>query len=129
MTPPQHLLAWFTPARRQLIVGSAIDILAHRPRGSFARFLDSDSDTTFERIDLTPYYPVLQLLGYLPPGDVWVPRRALTPAETSTDIREWFTPERRKFVNFRALDSMAKRPLGVFGRYLGKEQHVTFKII
>jgi hypothetical protein len=129
VTPIQHLLAWLTPARRQLIVGKWLDRYAKRSVGSFARFLDSENNTDFSRVDLTPYYSVLQVLGYLPPGDVWVPRRALTAVETSSDVREWFTPERRKLIRFRALDILAGRPLGVFGRYLGNEQHVTFKII
>lgn len=129
MTPIQHLLAWLTPARRQLIVGKWLDRYAKRSVGSFARFLDSENNTDFSRVDLTPYYSVLQLLGYLPPGDVWVPRRALTAVETSSDVREWFTPERRKLIRFRALDAMAGRALGVLGRYLGNEQHLTFKII
>jgi hypothetical protein len=101
--------------------------MANRPRASFNLFL-SGEDLTFERTDLTPYYPVLQLLGYLPPGDIWVPQRQLTAAETSSDVREWFTPERWKLIKFRTLDRMSHKTPGLLGRFLSGETHVTFKI-
>jgi hypothetical protein len=129
LTPAQHLLAWFTPVRRQLIKCAAVDRLSKRRLGSLARFLAGSEDAKFSRVDLRPYYPVLQLLGYLPPGDVWVPTRALTATETSSDVREWFTPERRELIKFRALDEYSGRAMGVFGRYLSNEEHLTFKII
>jgi hypothetical protein len=129
LTPAQHLLAWFTPARRQLINSSGVDRLAKRPMGRFSRFLAGEESATFERTDLKPYYPVLQLVGYLPPGDVWVPERPLTAQESSSDIREWMTDERRELISFRKVDEQSERPYGVFSRYLNEEEYLTFKII
>lgn len=129
VTPAQHLLAWFTPERRKLINSSALDRQAKRPIGNFSRFLAAGTRITFEHTDLTCYYPVLQLIGYLPPIEFWTPARHLKGAERSTNIRRWLTPERRDLINFRQLDALSNRPLGVFSRYLNNEPHLTFKII
>lgn len=129
MTPAQHLLDWFTPERRKLINALAIDRYAQRPLGSFSRYLKKKKRTTFERAGVKDYYPVLRLIGYLPPPDVWVPTRPLTADETSTDLRKWFTQLRKDIISLRAVDLQCEAPLGVLGRYLNGEEHMTFKIV
>lgn len=69
MTPAEHLRAWFTPARTQMISSRAVDILCGRPPGTLSRFLNREKYMTFERIDVSVYYPVLALVGYVPPSD------------------------------------------------------------
>jgi hypothetical protein len=129
VTPAQHFLAWATPERKQMLNGLAFDRHAGRALETFARFMKQDKWITMERVGLLEYYPFLHLVGYLPPSDVWVPTEALTAAETSTDLREWFTPLRRELISRRAVDRLAGRPLGVLNRYLHGEAHITFKIV
>jgi len=62
----EHLRAWFTPARRELISTRAVDRLAGRPVGTLARFLAGEKYMTFEKIDISLYYPTLALVGYVP---------------------------------------------------------------
>ena len=66
MTAAEHLRAWFTPERRELISLRAVDLAANRPLGTLARFLNSGQYMTFEKIDVSVYYPPLGLLGYMP---------------------------------------------------------------
>jgi len=82
-----------------------------------------------EQAGLEDYYPLLRLVGYLPPSDIWEPTAPLTDDEASSDLRTWFTPLRRELISRRAVDLLSERPLGVLNRYLNKEQHVTFKIV
>jgi hypothetical protein len=129
VTPAQHLLTWATPERRQLLNGLAFDRLANRPRCTFARFLKKEKWVTMEKAGLIEYYPLLRLVGYLPPKDVWEPTEPLTAEETSSDLRTWFTPARRELISRHAADRLSGRPPGVLNRYLHNETHITFKII
>jgi hypothetical protein len=83
---------------------------------------------TMEQAGLLEYYPLLYLVGYLPPSSVWEPTVPLTAEETSTDLRTWFTPLRRELISRRAVDRLSGSPLGVLNRYLNQEKHITFKI-
>lgn len=127
VTPAQHLLAWFTPERRRLINASAVDRLAKKSVGVFSKFLKGNRYMTFERSGVAAYYPVLHLIGYLPPPELWQPKQPEQPP--SSNLREWFTPERRALVNMKQLDLMSERPVGVLSRYLNGETHMTFKIV
>lgn len=69
LTPAEHLRAWFTPERRKLISARAVDVLAGRPIGTFHRFLTGVPHVTLGRTGLTVYYPILRLIGYVPPSD------------------------------------------------------------
>ena len=69
LTPAEHLRAWFTPDRRKLISARAVDVLAGRPIGTFHRFLTGVPHVTLGRTGLSVYYPVLALIGYVPPND------------------------------------------------------------
>ena len=73
VTPSEHLLAWFTPARRKLISTRALDAEAGAPLGTFSRFLKGERHVTFRRSGLARYYPALQLLGYVPPDISLIP--------------------------------------------------------
>lgn len=66
MSAAEHLRAWFTPERRELISTRAVDRLAGRPVGTLARFLAGEKYMTFEKIDISVYYPTLSLVGYVP---------------------------------------------------------------
>ena len=129
VTPAQHLLAWFTPELRQLVNYSAVDRLAKKTIGTFSNFLEARNNTTLERAGVTDYYPVLLLLGYLPPSAFWTPTRTLTSEENSSDIRTWFTPERRELLNLTKIDKQSHRSRGMLIRYLNKEPHLTLKIL
>lgn len=106
----------------------AFDRLAHRPLGYFSRFMKRDKYITMDRAGLTEYYPLLRLVGYLPPEAIWTPNTPLTDDESSTDLRRWFTPLRRQLISRRAVDLLSNRPIGVLSRYLNAEPHITFKI-
>jgi len=84
---------------------------------------------TLDRVGLVEFYPYLRLVGYLPPSAIWEPTTPLTAAETSTDLRTWFTPLRRELISRRAVDLLSHRPLGVLNRYLNGEPNITFKIV
>jgi hypothetical protein len=129
VNPSYHFHAWLTPARWQLLNGLAFDRLANRPLGTFARFMKGDKGRSMQRTGLQDYYPLLRLVGYLPPSDVWQPQEPLTADERSTDLRTWFTPRRRELISRRAVDTLSGRPLGVLNRYLKGEEHITFKIV
>lgn len=62
----QHLRAWFTPARRKLIRCSELDRQAHRPTGTFSRFLALDPEVPLT-YTISHYYSALAALGYQPP--------------------------------------------------------------
>ena len=66
MTPQNHLRLWFTPERKALIRGTALDRLASCPTGTFSRFLANDPEVPLTRL-IYLYYPALTLLGYAPP--------------------------------------------------------------
>lgn len=68
VTAAEHLRAWFTDDRRKLISARAVDIMANRPPGTLSRFLAGEKYMTFERADVSQYYPVLRLVGYSPPN-------------------------------------------------------------
>jgi hypothetical protein len=129
VSPVQHFLAWLTPERKQLLNGLAFDRNANRALPRFSRFMKRDKWMTFERAGLLEYYPLLRLVGYLPPSDVWEPTEPLSDDEASTDLRTWFTPLRRELISRRAVDRLSHRPLGVLNRYLNGEPGLTFKIV
>lgn len=81
-----------------------------------------------KRTGLLAYYPLLHLVGYLPPSDVWVPQEPLSDEERSSDLRTWFTERRRELISRRAVEVLSERPLGVLNRYLHCEPHIVFKI-
>lgn len=121
-------MAWATPERRQLLNGLAFDRLAGRAPTTLARLMSGQKWVTMERAGLQEYYPYLRLVGYLPPSSVWEPTEPLTSAETSSDVRTWFTALRRQLISRRAVDRLSGCPLGVLNRYLNSEKHITFKI-
>lgn len=91
--------------------------------------MKGDKWMTLERVGLQEYYPLLRLVGYLPPSHVWEPTTPLSDDEMSTDLRTWFTPLRRELISRRAVDRLSQRPLGVLNRYLHGEPNITFKIV
>lgn len=129
VSPVQHFLAWLTPERKQLLNGLAFDRNAGNVSVKFSRFMKRDKWRTLERVGMLEYYPLLRLVGYLPPSDVWEPTTPLSDAEASTDLRTWFTPLRRELISRRAVDRLSKGPLGVLNRYLNGEPNLTLKIV
>jgi hypothetical protein len=127
VTPTQHIKAWFTPDLRQLVNCSAVDRQANKAIGTFSKFLSGRNNTTLERAGVRDYYPVLLLLGYLPPSAFWTPNRALTREETSSDIRTWFTPERIELLNLTGIDKKSQISRGFLIRYLNNEPNMTLK--
>jgi hypothetical protein len=61
------LRTWFTPLRRALISRRAVDLLSGRPIGVLNRYLNGEPNLTFKILGLEVYYPVLQLVGFVPP--------------------------------------------------------------
>lgn len=90
--------------------------------------MKGDKGMSMELIGLHDYYPLLRLVGYLPPKHIWEPPTPLTAEESSSDLRTWFTPLRRELINRSAIEKLSERPLGVLSRYLKHEPHITFKI-
>lgn len=127
MTPTAHLLTWATPARCKLLNGLAFDRHAGKSPGTFTRFLKRQRTITLERTGVQDYYPLLRLVGYLPPREWWTPGEPLTAAETSSDLRTWFTDQRLELISRRAVDVLSEMPLGVLNRYLNEEPHITFE--
>lgn len=74
VTAAEHLFAWFTPARRELINSTALDRLSGRPVGTMSRFLAREPHMTLERAGVHHYYPILAHLGYEPLPEFLVPK-------------------------------------------------------
>jgi hypothetical protein len=129
VTPAQHIKEWFTPELRHLINCSEVDRQAGKNVGTFSKFLGGRHHTTLEFVGVHDYYPVLLLLGYLAPSEYWTPLRALTPEETSSDIKTWVTPIRRKLLNLTGIDIKSGVSRGFLIRYLNNEPNITLKYV
>ena len=62
------LRRWFTPIRRRLISRQAIEDLCELSNGVLSRYLNNDPHVTFRYASLARYYPILEMVGYVPPS-------------------------------------------------------------